>query len=170
VSGAATVAGAPGDNGGSGAGYAGRSGFPAVTYCSSGTSSSGCAASMSSTGMPSASLATPFALNVSNVDGQRAGLIFYGASGTETTPWGGASTLCVKSPLQRTRTQLSGGSAGACDGALVLDWNLFVTQYPTALGQPFTAGEQLWAQAWYRDPASGKTTQLSDALAFVVQP
>jgi hypothetical protein len=125
---------------------------------------------MSSTGRPSASLSTQFTLHASSVDGQRYGLVFYGASGAHATPWGTSSYLCIKSPLQRSRASSSGGTVGVCDGALLLDWNLFVAQHPTALGQPFGAGQELWAQAWYRDPASLKTTQLSNALGFVLAP
>jgi hypothetical protein len=152
-----------------GSAYVERIGFPSVSYCTAGVSTGNCVATMSSTGAPSASLATPFSIQASNVDGQRQGLIFYGTSGTYSSPWGSGS-LCINQPLQRSAPQDSGGSSGACDGSLVLDWNAFVAANPGALGQPFAAGAQVWSQAWYRDPASVKTTQLSDALSFVVQP
>jgi hypothetical protein len=51
-----------------------------------------------------------------------------------------------------------------------LDWNAFRATHASALGQPFVAGDSVWAQAWFRDPPSPKTTQLSDALAFSVCP
>jgi hypothetical protein len=64
-------------------------------------------------------------------------------------------------------TQNSGGRAGACDGVLSEDWNLYVATHPRALGQPFTGGETVWAQGWFRDPPAAKT---SDGLVFSVLP
>lgn len=153
-----------------GAAYALRIGSPSVSFCASGVSSLGCQARLAATGSPSASFATPFDLVVSRVEAQRAGLIFYGASAATSAPWGQTGALCVKGPTQRTSAQLSGGNFGACDGALSLDWNAFHQLHPGALGQPFSAGQEFAAQAWYRDPPSAKTTQLSDALAFVLLP
>jgi hypothetical protein len=87
-------------------------------------------------------------------------------------PWSASSTsyLCVKAPTQRLGTQSSGGTSGACDGVLADDWNAYVASHPNALGQTFTGGETVWAQAWFRDPPAPKTTNLSDALVFQVGP
>jgi hypothetical protein len=147
-----------------------RIGETSATYCGSGISGAGCVARMSSSGVPSASLATPFVLSTNRVEAQRAGFIFYGVSGPTDIVWGASSVLCVKSPARRTNTQDSGGSAGACDGSFVLDWNQFVASTPTALGQPFSAGNEIFAQGWYRDPLSAKGFQLSNALAFILEP
>ena len=46
----------------------------------------------------------------------------------------------------------------------------YIATHPFALGQPFTAGRHVWAQAYYRDPPSPFTTNLSDGLHFVVCP
>jgi hypothetical protein len=98
--------------------------------------------------------------------------LFYGVSGALALPWSGTSTsyLCVKSPTQRLSTQSSGGSFNACDGALAEDWNAYIATHPGALGAPFAGGETVWAQAWFRDPPAPKTTNLSDALVFLVAP
>jgi hypothetical protein len=64
----------------------------------------------------------------------------------------------------------SGGTAGACDGSLALDWSAYVAAHPGALGAPFAAGDTLWLQAWFRDPPSPKGTSLSDALRATVCP
>jgi len=174
LAGNTAVVGAPFDhNSGAlfvGAAYALRIGSPTVSYCAPGVSSLGCAATIAAVGSPSASFATPFGLLVSNVEAQRTGLIFYGASGASSAPWGPTSSLCVKAPTQRTNAQDSGGNSGACDGSLSLDWNAFQQLNPGALGQPLGAGQEFAAQAWFRDPPSPKTTQLSDALAFVLLP
>jgi choice-of-anchor B domain-containing protein len=143
-----------------------------AVYCTAGTTSSGCNASISSSGVPSASTSGAFTIAVSGVEGQRAGLVFYGVSGALASPWvsGSSSFLCVKAPTQRTSPQLSGGTSGACDGSLGLDWNQFIATHPSALGAPFSAGEDVWSQAWFRDPPSPGTTSLSNALRFTVGP
>jgi hypothetical protein len=142
-------------------------------YCTAGTTTHGCTASISGSGVPSASAASGFTLSIANVEGQKQGLIFYGVDNTGFAPlaWGTSSSfLCVKSPLQRTLAQNSGGTANLCDGALSIDWNAFVATTPGCLGTPFSAGDHVYAQGWFRDPPSAKTTMLSDALDFVVQP
>lgn len=142
-----------------------------VAYCTPGTSVNGCVAAIASSGIPSATLATPFALSISGIDGQRAGLVFYGVAGRAAVPWGpSSSTLCVNPPTQRTLAQGSGGILGACNGTLALDWNAFVAASPGALGAPFPSGAVIDAQGWWRDPASSKSTALSNALEFTLQP
>jgi hypothetical protein len=66
--------------------------------------------------------------------------------------------------------QSSGGTAGACDGALTLDFNAYRAANPTSLGAPFFAGQVLDAQAWFRDPGAPKNTNLSSALEFTLAP
>jgi hypothetical protein len=144
---------------------------PPSAYCSSGTSSNGCTPTLSSSGAPSASLSSPFTVTASGVDGQKTGLIFYGISGPTVAPWGSStSTLCVKPPQQRTTQVSSGGTSGACDGVLALDWNGWHAAHPGALGSPIGAGTTLWLQGWYRDPPSSKTTALTSALEAFVAP
>jgi uncharacterized membrane protein len=142
-----------------------------ASYCSAGTTTNGCTATLWASGNASASGAGAFTLSASNVEGQKAGLFFYGVSGALALPWGtGPSLLCVKSPTQRLASQNSGGTSGACDGVLSANWNAFIAANPGALGQPFSAGDVVRAQAWFRDPSSAKTTALSNALAFSVCP
>jgi hypothetical protein len=149
-------------------------GPPLSTYCTAGTTSHGCVPSIAGTGTPSASASSGFAISVSAVEGMKSGLIFYGIdnSGFVPTPWGlgGTSFLCVKAPTQRTAPQSSGGSFNQCDGVLSIDWNSYVSSTPGALGTPFAAGANVFAQAWFRDPPAAKTTNLSDGLHFLVMP
>lgn len=63
-----------------------------------------------------------------------------------------------------------GGVATTLDGRLALDLNAYLATHPAALGAPFQAGDSLWLQTWYRDPAATKTTALSDALEVVWCP
>lgn len=142
-------------------------------FCTAGTTTNGCVASMSGTGTPSASSGSGFTISASAVEGQKLGLLFYGLDNTGFTPsqWGASSSvLCIKAPTQRSGALSSGGTSGVCDGVLAIDWNAFINANSGALGNPFSAGQHVFAQAWFRDPPSTKTTALSNALEFVVGP
>jgi len=144
-----------------------------TTYCTAGTTSNGCLASIGGTGTPSASSGSGFTINVGAVEGQKQGILFYGINNTGFAPstWGGSTSyLCVKHPSQRTGVQNSGGTIGTCSGALSLDWNAYIAAHASALGNPFIAGQHVYAQAWFRDPPSPKSTMLSNALEFSVGP
>ncbi len=142
---------------------------PAPTsYCTAGTTTNGCTALISATGTASASQASGFDLTVAGVEGQKSGLIYFGTSGPKASPWGaGTSFACVKGPQVRTPVQLSGGTAGLCDGALTLDFNAWMTANPTKAPAP---GEEVFVQGWFRDPPAPKGTSLSDALQLTVCP
>ena len=143
-----------------------------VTYCTAGVTADGCVASISGTGNPDANAGSGFTIAVTNVEGGEWGMLFYGISGIRPhDPWGTSSSfLCVRNPVQRTGLQHAGGSHPGCDGNLALDWNAYIASNPTAIGVPFVGGETVWAQGWFRDTLSVKTTSLSDALMFVVSP
>jgi hypothetical protein len=144
----------------------------ATAYCTPGTTTAGCTPALSGSGTPSASAVSGFTIACNGVEGQKQGIVFYGVGGQLAQPWalGSTSFLCVKSPVQRTIVQSSGGTIGACDGTLSIDWNAFIAANPGALGTPFTAGDAVDAQAWFRDPPAPKTTNLSDGLHFVLCP
>jgi hypothetical protein len=144
-----------------------------VNYCTPGTSTNACAAVMAVTGLLSASFASSCIVSASNVEGQKTGLLFYGVSGQSANLWCGTSTsfLCVKAPTQRTPAQNSGGLSGLCNGSYALDANnYFQFVNPGALGMPFSAGNVLDWQGWYRDPPACKSTQLTDGLQMLVLP
>lgn len=137
------------------------------SYCTPSTTMNGCTPTMNAVGTPSAAAASPFTLQVGGVEGQRTGLIFYGRYPT-AQPWalGSSSYLCVLYPVQRLGAVSSGGTAGQCNGVLSVDWNSWSTSTPTALGQPFLAGDTFCAQGWFRDPGMPKGTNLSNGLRF----
>jgi Tol biopolymer transport system component len=145
-----------------------------VVYCTAGTTSNGCTASIAASANPSASLASPCNITVVGVEGQKLGLVFYGVDNAGFTPlvWtaGSTSFLCVKPPTQRTAVHSSGGSAGLCNGTLGVDWNAFQIANPAALGNPWSAGNKVFVQAWFRDPPAPKTTHLSNAVELTYQP
>lgn len=142
------------------------------SYCTPGTSTNGCRARLGSIGIPSATAGSGFTLIATQVEGQRMGYLYYGITGPQATPWGNSSsTLCIAPPRQRMAANSpTGGTAGLCNGVVAQDWNAYIATHPFALGQPFTVGRHVWAQAYYRDPPSPFTTNLSDGLHFVVCP
>ena len=141
-----------------------------TSYCTAGVSTDGCVPSIHGVGTPSVLLPTGFTIECQQVPGNKFGVIFYGITGQQATPWGQGSSsfLCVRQPLQRTPEQSSGGVAGNCDGVLSIDWNLFMTTNPLALGNPRFLGQQYDAQGWYRDPPAPRTTNLTNGLHFVL--
>src|SRR6185436_19277844 len=122
-----------------------------VAYCPAGTSSDGCASMLSTFGSPSLSASSGFEIRATHLPGMRLGVVIYGVTGASQTPWGGTSLMCVAPPRQRTGLHSTDGTPGACDGALILDFNAWRSAHPFALGAPFAAGDVVYAQAWYRD-------------------
>jgi hypothetical protein len=145
-----------------------------LTYCSAGTTSNGCVATIAASDAPSLSLATPCNIVVTGAEGLKTGMLFYGVDNTSftPTPWGsgGTSYLCVQQPTQRTGLQSSGGTFNACDGSFVLDWNAYQSAHPFALGNPWSVGDKVFVQAWFRDPPAPKGTNLSNALQMTYVP
>lgn len=135
------------------------------SYCSAGTTTSGCVPLISGSGQPSASAGSGFTLQASAVEGNTIGLMIYSLGGPASIPWGaGSSLLCVAPPAKRMTGQLTGGAAGTCDGSLSEDWNAFVA------GQSELSGATVWAQAWFRDPPAPLGSNFSDGLVFTVAP
>jgi hypothetical protein len=119
---------------------------------------------------PSVSFANACAISAIGVEGQKSAIFFYSLA-PSAQQWGaGPSFLCVKAPTARTLTQPTGGTSAACDGALGLAWNAFQLANPNALGTPWTAGEQVFVQLWFRDPPASKATSLSDAVRMTYVP
>jgi hypothetical protein len=147
---------------------------PVDTICAGATTLQGCQPRLTSTGLPSASSPSGFTIALHSADGLRTAALFYGISGRTWLDWSGFNAsqgfLCVRAPTQRLGAQSTGGTSTLCDGALALDWNAYRAAHPTALGQPFAAGDVVNAQAWLREPPATKGAVLSNALEFVVQP
>jgi hypothetical protein len=142
-----------------------------VTYCTAGTTTNLCNASIGAVGVPSVSATSGFTVIVSGVEGARQGILFYGISGQVALPWGTSSSfICVAQPYNRMGQQDSGGTDGGCDGVLQNDVLDYLANNPGALGQPFQAGDQAWFQGWFRDPPSPKTTMLSNGLEVTFAP
>ena len=143
-----------------------------TVYCTSSLTSSFCVPVMSAVGNASATAASGFVITADTIEGNKQGLLFYGINGRHAALWapGSSSYLCVKSPVQRTPAVNSGGTSGFCDGVLSIDWNTYRSTHPGALGNPFSAGQLVNAQGWFRDPAAPGTTNLTGGLEFTVIP
>ena len=141
-----------------------------VSYCTAGTSASGCQAQLSAAGVPSASAASGFTLSAVGVEGSKDGLFFFGSNGRQASPWGnGTSFQCVVPPVNRGGLLSGTGSSGQCDGAFHQD---LTARWAAKPSQNPGAGSVVQAQLWYRDPlnTSNQTTSTSDALEFCVLP
>ena len=141
-----------------------------VNYCTAGTSASGCQATLSAVGTPSATAPSGFTLQASGVEGGKDGLFFYGTNGQQANSWGsGTSFQCVVPPVFRAGLINGVGTSGACDGSFSQDLNALWTSNPAK--NP-GVGANVNAQLWYRDPqnTSNQTTSLSDGLNFVLCP
>ena len=141
-----------------------------VSYCSAGTSASGCQALLSGTGTPSATATSGAVLTANDVEGAKDGLYFFGTNGRQTNPWGnGTSYQCVVPPVRRAGLLSAQGTTGLCDGWFTQDVNARWAQKP-----PHNpgSGAVVGLQLSYRDPqnSSHQTTSLSSAMEFTVCP
>jgi hypothetical protein len=146
-----------------------------TNYCTPGTTTNNCVATMSATGSPSAAATSGFTLTCNNAEGAKQGIIFYGNMGQAAAPWTnglgqGNSFLCVKAPTQRTGAQTMSGTINQCNGAMSVDFLAFCAANVGAVGNPLSAGQTFDAQGWFRDPPSPKTTNLSDGIEWTMVP
>ena len=145
----------------------------AVSYCTAGTSASGCQALLSATGLASPTAGSGFVVSAAGVEGLKNGLFLFGQNGQQAAPWGnGTSFQCVVPPVKRGGLLTGVGTAGACDGAFDQDLNaLWCPSCPKPNHAP-VSGQALQIQLWYRDPfsTSNQSSSLSDALETVVCP
>ena len=143
------------------------------SYCTAGTSASGCQALLSASGVPSATAPSGFVVSAAGVEGAKDGLVFFGTNGRQANPWGnGTSFQCVIPPVKRAGLLNGTGSNGQCDGAFAQDLNALWCPSCPKPGKNPGAGALVQAQLWYRDPqnTSNQTTSLSDAIEFSLAP
>ncbi|MCE9592840.1 MAG: hypothetical protein K8S98_01495 [Planctomycetes bacterium] len=135
------------------------------TYCVAKTTSTGCVPAISTSGGPSASAGSGFAIECASIGVNKNGLLFYSTAGASNAPYQGG-VLCVKAPIKRSAPQNSGGTTG-CSGKYSIPFNALI-----ASGQnpALVAGAQVWAQFWFRDPGDAFGTGLSDAVSFHICP
>jgi hypothetical protein len=136
-----------------------------VSYCASQSNALGCTALLTSTGLASATLPSPFTLVAQNLTNQRPATLFYGFA-PSALPFSGG-TLCVASPLFRTAVQSTSGSTNGvdCSGVLAFNFNALIQSGAAPL---LTPGTVVYAQASYAQGAGVRIQ--SDALAFTILP
>jgi hypothetical protein len=139
------------------------------------TVTQGCQSVLSFAGSPSATSTSAFTTTYGSLNVGVNGVVFYGITGPTLSVWSPESNLCVKAPVQRMNAVPgaagnTGGTAGNCDGAYSFDMNPVIQGMFGGLGTPMAAGQQVNSQGWQRDPASAKTTNLTDSFSFVVGP
>lgn len=128
-----------------------------------------CDSVASATGTPSATSGSGFTTTFASLNAQVNGVVFYGINGPNSAPWSTQSLLCIKSPTVRLggvpgASGSTGGVIGNCDGQYSFDFNA------VALAAGLTQNTTVIVQGWQRDPASTKTTNLTDALSFILGP
>ncbi len=129
-------------------------GFQGAPYCANASSSSGCQPRIEALGSPRASETSGFTVRVTQMNGQRAGMLFYGLAPT-AVPWApplNPSTMCVEGQRQRMGVTLSSGNLNLCNGVIARDVLAWAAATPGALATPFSAGTTLYFQGWMRDP------------------
>jgi hypothetical protein len=142
-----------------------------VSYCTSGTSSIGCVATIGGSGVASASATAGYFVTTSGVEGGRSAVTFYSLLGPKAPPTPfGAGFLCVKSPTQRLGNLQASGTPGFCNGSVQVDVLNWAQTHPNGQGVPFTAGLTLNFQASIRDPLSPGTRVMSNAIQVTLLP
>jgi hypothetical protein len=142
-----------------------------TSYCTGGTSASGCKPTLKSVGTASATLEKGFIVYTTGLEGNKDGIFFYGQNGRQAAPWGnGSSFQCVSPPVKRSPLRNGTGTTGQCDGWAQNDMN--ATWCPTCPKNSPIVGQKLQIQFWYRDPqnTSNQTTSLTNALEVDICP
>ena len=136
-------------------------------YCSAQVNSQSCTPAIAGSGSASATQLAAFDIRASNLINQTSGILFYGSTPFASPHLGG--TLCVREPVRRTAVQNTGGNLAGpdCSGAPSFDFNAFIR---SAADPALGAGDEVFAQYWSRDATAVSTTNLTDALAFFVNP
>jgi hypothetical protein len=146
-------------------------GFQGAPYCANSSSSSGCVPQIEALGSPRASATSGFTVRVTQMNGQRAGVLFYGLAPT-ALPWAplNPSTLCVAGQRQRMGISTSSGTPNLCDGVIARDVLAWAAATPGALATPFSAGTTLYFQGWLRDPLMPSSSILTSGWSTTLCP
>lgn len=144
------------------------SALPPTTYCTAKLNSLGCAPAIGSSGRASETAGAGFVITANLVINNKVGLLFYGKTGPGGGPFSGG-TLCANAPLRRTPPMNSAGNPppNDCSGQFAIDFNTWIA---SGSDSSLIAGQQVWTQWYYRDPASSFSTGLSNGLTTIIGP
>lgn len=142
-------------------------------FCDAKQNSCGGLPAISFGGAPSAGATSGFFLFGSNArGGNRVGILAYTDAGQAypPLPFDGGE-LCLRAPIRRGPTVLSGGTLGQCDGSYLLDMNAFAAGLAGGSPAPFlrVPGTTVTCQWWGRDTAA-HGVYLTQALQYLVRP
>lgn len=139
----------------------------ATTYCTAKVNSQGCTPAVATSGTASSTNASPFNISVTQVLNNKSILLFYGF-GANAAPFQGG-TMCVQTPVTRTPLSVSGGNVGPddCSGSYTYDFN---ARIQSNIDPNLVTGANVYAEFFYRDPASTFTVGLSNAAQFQICP
>lgn len=140
---------------------------PVVSYCTAKTNSLGCQPAMSTSGICSFTLGTPFFVT-SQFERSHQSAMMVWSTAPAAQPFSGGF-VCVQLPMQRTPLQSTGGLTAANDCTGTCSY-VFTPQYAQSRG--LGPGSTIHAQYWSRDPlgASVRRINASDAIAFTWAP
>jgi hypothetical protein len=141
-----------------------------VAYCTAKTNSLGCIPAIGSSGIPSASVSSGFAVSATNVRNQKVGILLYTLGGRTALPFQGG-WLCLAAPIRRTPARGSGGhmpQAHDCSGGYRIDMNAFAAGAVGGTPHPElrVPGMGVHCQWWGRDPGAVAGSSLTDALHY----
>jgi hypothetical protein len=144
-----------------------RNECPLSTYCLAKVNSQGCLPAIGSTGTPSLSGPDDFHVVAVLELNRKVGLAVFGRQAAHL-PFGGG-ILCAAAPLVRSGGQNSGGSTGQVDCTGTYDFHV---THAWLVQHGWSAGDELFAQYWSRDPShpDGTGVALSNALRCVLLP
>lgn len=134
-----------------------------TSYCVAKTNSLGCVPIIAANGSASLSSGN-MEIFCNNVVSQQFGLMVWSRAQAAVPFFGG--TLCLGGTLVRTPVTFSAGFGSMdCSGRLG-----FAADAAFLQASGLAAGEEAFAQWWYRDPGSAEGVGLSDGLRFIVLP
>jgi hypothetical protein len=138
-----------------------------LVYCMAKFNSLFCMPTLTLSGFPSASGASPCVVTASAVLNNARGLLFYGLQSAALPYQGG--TLCVQQPLRRTPAHDSGGSATGhdCSGILTFDFGAWIV---SGIDPALQAGQSFSCQLWSFDPQDRFHSSLTNAVRASICP
>lgn len=151
--------------------FVGRDAPTATTYCK-GTAGvlRDCVPALDVIGAPTSSMLSSFEISSASVPGAQFWLFLYTTAGS-ARPDLRASGVCLPSGITR-RSGLfwSGGTAGACDGSLFVDWNELASSLAPEDPTLLEPGTTVYGQFVWFDLFAPSVLTWSDALAFQLCP